>query len=48
MLQSNNWLLLDEPTAFMDYVTTKKVWSLVGQHVERRGQRWWPRTTSMD
>ena len=37
MLQSDNWLLLDEPTAFMDYVTTKKVWSLVGQHVEGRG-----------
>ena len=38
MLQSDAWLLLDEPTAFMDYVTTKNVWSLVGQHVEGRGQ----------
>ena len=37
MLQTKSWLILDEPTAFMDIQSTGKVWALVGAHAEHGG-----------
>jgi len=37
MLQTDSWLILDEPTAFMDIPSTGKVWALVGAHAEHGG-----------
>ena len=37
MLQTESWLILDEPTAFMDIQSTGKVWALVGAHAKAGG-----------
>ena len=37
MLQSNRWLVLDEPTAFLDVQAQRRLWSMLGGHVARGG-----------
>ena len=37
MLQSNRWLVLDEPTAFLDVQAQRRLWSMLDVHVERGG-----------
>ena len=37
MLQSNRWLVLDEPTAFLDVQAQRRLWSMLDVHVDRGG-----------
>ena len=37
MLQSNRWLVLDEPTAFLDVQAQRRLWSMLDGHVARGG-----------
>ena len=37
MLQSNRWLVLDEPTAFLDVQAHRRLWSMLDVHVDRGG-----------
>lgn len=37
MLQSERWLVLDEPTAFLDVQAQRRLWSMLDVHVDRGG-----------
>jgi len=37
MLQSNRWLVLDEPTAFLDVRAQRRLWSMLDVHLGRGG-----------
>ena len=37
MLQSSRWLVLDEPTAFLDLQAQRRLWSMLDGHVGRGG-----------
>lgn len=37
MLQSNDWLMLDEPTAFLDVRGQRHLWDMLTTHLERGG-----------
>lgn len=36
-LQSSNWIVLDEPTAFLDVSAQRALWEMLGHHVDRGG-----------
>jgi len=37
MLQSRHWVVLDEPTAFLDVAAQRDMWAMLSRHVEEGG-----------